>query len=83
MSELAELPTHVLEIIHNGLKDNEERKLVAQIMHNYYIRGLLWWDDEDDGFSRQGVTDSTIAVTELVVLTNCLRSLHDKTVSKS
>jgi hypothetical protein len=73
MSELADLPTHVLEIIHRDLKDNKERILVAQIMHNYYVRGLLWGEDET---TRQGVTDSTIAVTELVVLTNCLRNLN-------
>lgn len=79
MSELLDLPTHVLEIIHRDLKDNKERILVAQIMHNYYVRGLLWDEDET---TRNGVTDSIIAVTELIVMTNCLREIHKPTQSQ-
>lgn len=78
MVSISELPTHVLETIHASSLSNEEKILVAQIMHNYYVRGLLWFDEDDDGFTRNGVTDSTIAVTELIVLTNCLRSLQTK-----
>lgn len=75
-SRLLDLPIHVLEIIRNSSLTKEEKKLVAQIMHNYYVRGLLWFDDDDNGYTRNGVTDSTIAVTELIVLTNCLRNLQ-------
>ena len=77
MSELLELPTHVLEIIDRSSLSKEEKRLVAQITHNYYVRGLLWYDDDDNGYTRGGVTDSTIAVTELIVLTNCLRELNN------
>ena len=75
-SSLLDLPLHVLETIDKSSLIKEEKKLVAQIMHNYYVRGLLWFDDEDDGYTRGGVTDSTIAVTELIVLTNCLRNIQ-------
>lgn len=75
-SQLLDLPLHVLETIDRSSLTKEEKKLVAQIMHNYYIRGLLWFDDEDNGYTRNGVTDSTIAVTELIVLTNCLRKIQ-------
>lgn len=73
---LLDLPLHVLETIDRSSLSKEEKKLVAQIMHNYYVRGLLWFDDDDNGYTRNGVTDSTIAVTELVVLTNCLRKIQ-------
>lgn len=77
MSHLVQrLPTHVLEIIERSSLSDEEKKLVAQIVDNYYVRGLLWYDDNDDGYTRHGVTDSTIAVTELIVLTNCLRKIQ-------
>lgn len=75
-NELLELPTHVLEIIDQSSLSKEEKKLVAQIMHNYYVRGLLWFDEHEEYYSRHGVTDSTIAVTELIVLTNCLRKIQ-------
>ena len=75
-SSLLDLPLHVLETIDKSSLIKEEKKLVAQIMHNYYVRGLLYFDDEDDGYTRGGVTDSTIAVTELIVLTNCLRNIQ-------
>lgn len=75
-SQLLDLPVHVLETIHRSSLTQEEKKLVAQIMHNYYVRGMLWFDDDDNGYTRNGVTDSTIAVTELIVLTNCLRNLQ-------
>lgn len=64
---------HALEIIDRDLKDNKEKILVTQILNNYYVRGLLW---EMDHETSQGVTDETIAVTELIVLTNCLRKLN-------
>lgn len=73
---LLDLPLHVLEIIEASSLTKEEKKLVAQIMHNYYVRGMLWFDDDDNGYTRNGVTDSTIAVTELIVLTNCLRKIQ-------
>lgn len=65
--------THALEIIDRDLKDNKEKILVTQILNNYYDRGLLW---EMDLENQRGVNDETIAVTELIVLTNCLRELH-------
>lgn len=58
-----------MEIIDRDLKDQEEKQLVTQILNNYFVRGLLWCNNE---------TDEVIAVTELIVLTNCLRNLHDQ-----
>ena len=71
---------HALEIIDRDLKDNKEKILVTQILNNYYTRGLLW---EIDHETSQGVTDETIAVTELIVLTNCLRNLHCETKTQN
>ena len=68
-----------LEIIDRDLKDNEEKKLVAQILNNYYVRGLLLVDITEYQQEHENITDETIAVTELVVLTNCLRKLHCNT----
>lgn len=72
--ENIKISLEAFEIINRDLKDNEEKKLVAQILNNYYVRGLLW--EEDERYKRSGITDETIAVTELIVLTNCLRKLH-------
>ena len=73
--ETPRISLHAFEIIHRDLKDNDERILVAQILNNYYTRGLLW--DEDSG------TDSeTIALTELIVMTNCLRKIQCATKEK-
>lgn len=80
LSEDLRITTNALEIIDRDLKDNEEKKLVAQILNNYYTRGLLW--DMEDGYKYSEPTDETIAVTELIVLTNCLRKLHCGTVEK-
>lgn len=68
-SQNLRISKHAMEIIERDLKDPEERQLVTQILNNYFVRGLLWWEDE---------LDEVIAVTELIVLTNCLRNLHDK-----
>ena len=79
LSENLMVSKHALEIIDRDLKDNKEKILVTQILNNYYTRGLLW---EIDHQTSQGVTDETIAVTELIVLTNCLRNLHCETKEK-
>jgi hypothetical protein len=75
MSELLDLPEHITQIIEESKLTPAEKILVAQIMHNYYFRGLLWYDEDDAGYARNGVTDSTIAVTELIVFANCLKKL--------
>ena len=53
-------------IINESHLDNEEKRLVQQIIDNMFTRGLLWYENQ---------TDITIATTECVVLTNCLRNL--------
>lgn len=54
------------EILNKSSLDEQEKALVSQIVENFYTRGLLWHGE---------TTDETIATTECVVLTNCLRKL--------
>ena len=62
-----------VNIVERDLKDPEERELVLQILNNYHLRGLV-----DITTSDYVVSDEVVAVTELVVLTNCLRALYEK-----
>lgn len=73
--ENCQVSTRALEIIDRDLKNPEEKKLVAQILNNYYTRGLLWEVNDRDIY---GVNDEVVAVTELIVLTNCLRGLFER-----
>ena len=70
---------NALEIIDRSSLANEEKILVAQILNNYYTRGLLWQMDSDD---YTNISDETIAVTELIVLVNCLKKMYQTTVEK-
>ena len=62
-------------IINESRLDPNEKYLVAQILQNYYTRGLLWHDEQNS-------TDETIAVTELIVLANCLREYQGSKFNK-
>ena len=64
-----------MDIIEESKLDPAEKYYVAQILQNYYTRGLLWHDDQNS-------TDETIAVTELIVLANCLREYQGKKFNK-
>lgn len=45
---------------------DEEKTLIAQIIHNMQVRGLIWES-----------IDEVIATTECVVLTKCLKDIWE------
>lgn len=63
----------VMNIVERDLKDPEEQELVLQILNNYHLRGLVGITTSD-----YVVFDEVVAVTELIVLTDCLRALYEK-----
>ena len=64
MSTLS-VPTVCLEILEtNTSLSKKEKDLIATIIHNMNVRGLLWSD-----------TDVVIATTECIVLTNNIKSI--------
>lgn len=63
----------VQRILNDSSLDNEEKNLVSQIIDNFYIRGLIIDSDS---------LDETIATTECIVLTNCLRRLWQERQDK-
>jgi hypothetical protein len=67
------LSENAADIINRSSLDEQEKALVFQIIKNYHIRGLLWKGDD---------RDETIATTECIVLTNCLRKLWQERQSQ-